>query len=310
MSIKSLSILATGLFLTACSADNISTAEQPIQAGNQPIKIVSWNMEHLAENVGAGCKPRTEQDYLALQKYAETLNADVVAVQEVESAKALAKVFPESQWRYQVSERPSTKGYECRGMDGQISTPQRTAIVVKKGINYTANPSFTEVAVSNPGLRYGVSITLTDHPEKLEVLNLHLKSGCFVDDYSASDRRACQSFKKQAPILESWINSKIENNQAFVVLGDFNHRLSTQNNRFWNELQNEDGKEVVTNTMGDLKSCHPKYKDLIDHIITGPRGKELVVSGSQQVDHFGKDAGKMGYKDMLSDHCPIAITVK
>ena len=59
-----------------------------------PLRIASWNLEHLAEADGLGCRPRKEAEYAALRGYAEQLGADVIAFEEVESAAAAARVFP------------------------------------------------------------------------------------------------------------------------------------------------------------------------------------------------------------------------
>ena len=73
------------VILTSCSSES---------------RFVAWNMEHLAENVGEGCVPRQESDYTELRNFARTLDADVFALQEVESLKAVAKVFPEKDWKH------------------------------------------------------------------------------------------------------------------------------------------------------------------------------------------------------------------
>lgn len=57
------------------------------------LKIASWNMEHLAERDGEGCRPRTEADYADLRRHVEALEADVVAFQEVQNRAAAERVF-------------------------------------------------------------------------------------------------------------------------------------------------------------------------------------------------------------------------
>ena len=44
------------------------------------LRIATWNLEHLAEEEGAGCRERNEADYALLRRYAERLDADVVAL--------------------------------------------------------------------------------------------------------------------------------------------------------------------------------------------------------------------------------------
>ena len=71
----------------------------------QEIRFTSWNIEHLAEENGAGCVPRYDSDYVKLQEFAVDLN-DVVALQEVENMAAVARVFPEDNWDIILSNRP------------------------------------------------------------------------------------------------------------------------------------------------------------------------------------------------------------
>lgn len=85
---------------------------------------MTWNMEHLAENVGEGCVSREERDYEQMRIFAQGLEADVVALQEVESVKAVARVFPQKEWNIIVSDRPASRAYDCRGNE-QKSTQQR-----------------------------------------------------------------------------------------------------------------------------------------------------------------------------------------
>ncbi|XQF91588.1 endonuclease/exonuclease/phosphatase family protein (plasmid) [Pseudoalteromonas espejiana] len=51
----------------------------------QPLKVVTWNVEHLAYPINTGCKPRTPSDIEAMKAYANSLNADAFALQEVAS---------------------------------------------------------------------------------------------------------------------------------------------------------------------------------------------------------------------------------
>jgi hypothetical protein len=62
-------------------------------AQDQPLRVATWNLEWLAEKDGAGCRPRTGADYAALKEFADGLDADVIAFQEVESVAAAQRVL-------------------------------------------------------------------------------------------------------------------------------------------------------------------------------------------------------------------------
>ncbi|MCG8373619.1 MAG: endonuclease/exonuclease/phosphatase family protein [Balneolales bacterium] len=271
------------------------------------LKFVAWNIEHLAENNGEGCVARNEADYAKLRAFAKTMDADVVALQEVESAKAVARVFPESEWTIVISDRADSESYECRG-SGRPSTQQKVAFAIRKGVEFEELGDFDELALGREGLRHGQVIKLMGTPEPIEVMNVHLKSGCFVNDYSSSDREACEVFEQQVPILDNWVETKIKEETAFVILGDFNHRISIPDNRFWEVLEEMDGAKIhLTSSMQNIRGCHPRYPDPIDHILVGPLSRNYYISGSEQVYYFGMSPETMMEEDMLSDHCPIAV---
>lgn len=274
------------------------------------LHFVAWNMEHLAENAGEGCLPREESDYEAMRVFAAGLEADVVALQEVESVKAVARVFPHEEWNIIVSDRKASRSYDCRG-NGQKSTQQRVGLVIRKGVKYDEVGRFKELALDREGLRYGLVAKIIRGKDTLEVMSIHMKSGCFVEDYSASDRRACVVFEQQAPILDGWMEERLKAGKPFVVLGDFNHRISNPHNKLWQDLTNMDGKPVVLgNSMKDLCGCHPQYPEPIDHILMGAGAEHWQVGGSEAVYYFPGKADAMTEEEMLSDHCPIGVTLK
>lgn len=288
------------LFLFLFSGFTLTTNAQ-----NSNLRIVAWNIEHLAEHEGAGCVARNASDYEALREFAATMNADVVALQEVENIAAIARVFPLDSWEIILSERPDSEPYICRG-SGRTSTQQKVAYAIRKGISYENLGSFEELALDNPGLRHGLVIRLTGGPSPIDVLNIHMKSGCFVDDYSASTRSACETFEQQVPILDGWVEDRVENETGFIVLGDFNHRIVESGNRLWSDLTTIDGESItLKSNMEHIRGCHPRYPAPIDHVVVGSTALEYYKDGSEQVFFFTDET--MTEDDMLSDHCPVGL---
>ena len=276
----------------------------------QEIRFTSWNIEHLAEENGAGCVPRHDSDYVKLQEFAVGLNADVVALQEVDNMAAVARVFPEDNWDIILSKRPVSRTYSCRG-SGFESTQQRVAIAIRKGLTYEDLGSFEELGLKREGLRYGVQIRILGEIDTIDVMAVHLKSGCLVDDFSSSDRSACEILEQHVPVLDHWIEAHVLNEQKFVVLGDFNHRLANKENKMWQILSEIQGVPLeISNSMQDIMGCHPRYPAPIDHIIMGPQASRLKVVGSEAVHYFPKKLEEMVEDDMLSDHCPISVVLK
>ena len=276
----------------------------------QEVRVASWNIEHLAEHNKVGCVPRSTLDYEKLRNFSELLNADVIALQEVENTAAVERVFPKSEWNIVLSDRPNSRSYNCRGND-QESTQQRVAVVLRKGIKYQNKGSFEELGLKMEGLRYGVVVEIFGDRDTINLLALHLKSGCFVDDYSTSKLRACEVLGTQIETLDDWIENSIRGNKKFIVLGDFNSRLTRENSMFWNKLVEMNNMPIgIQNGMQNLTGCHPRYPDLIDHIILGPETSKLQIQNSQMVHFYSSTGRHMAEEDMLSDHCPVSLVLR
>ena len=312
---KSLVALSLVAGLAGCVNDeNNQTASQvqnPIQNKNpipnqaDGLTLVTWNIENFGYPVDAGCRPRTAQEIAELKTYAATINADIVAMQEVHSSEAVHQIFPKSDWQVVMSQRPDNEAFDCRNSN-QTSTQQKVAFAVKKGLNIENIESKPAFGLNSRGLRHGLEIVVGTEFGSMSLLNVHMKSGCFVDDYSSSGKRSCQTYAQQAPILDDYIEQKDALNQPFVVLGDFNHRLAEASNVFAKELAvNDDGTPLtVFNATRSLVGCHEYYPAPIDHILVGKVNLEKV-SFEPKVFHY-KD---MEPSRMLSDHCAVTVTL-
>ncbi|TAH47364.1 MAG: endonuclease/exonuclease/phosphatase, partial [Gammaproteobacteria bacterium] len=198
--------IALVLLLAACSVAACSARDARVAESAQGLKIASWNLEHLAEQDGLGCRPRTESDYAALRAYAKRLDADVVAFQEVESAAAAARVFPSAEYSVVISTRPpSGRQHFCGrdATDGPLIREQKVGFAIRHGVEFKRNADFAALGLDNADLRWGVDITLQgEHP--LRLLAVHLKSGCSA----GSDREACPVLFEQVPVLDQWIEER------------------------------------------------------------------------------------------------------
>ncbi len=292
------SVLLLLLFTVGCVSNGAQT--QPPSA-DMSFKITTWNVEHLAFPYDTGCRPRTADEITALSAYAQSLDADVVALQEVASVTAVRQIFPESQWQIIMSQRADSEAYECRG-SGRMSTQQKVAFAVKNTVPVLAVEHLNELSLTMPGLRYGLVIQVDSPNGAMDILNVHMKSGCFVDDYQSSDSESCQVYARQIPVLDNWIEQRERQGTAYVVLGDFNHRLSAYYNRASRLLFTEDrSASLVTRK---VIGCHPRYPAPIDHILVGGLDARAATA-SVKVHEFEN----MQEAEMLSDHCAISATL-
>lgn len=314
---RSVIVILAGIllpFISACSARHSDVAvAQPIpELSNAIVEreassfvIATWNVEHLAMPISDGCRPRSDEELLQLRAYAKTINADIVGLQEVASAEAVAAIFPQDKWQVVVSARPDSESYTCR-KSGFTSTQQKVAYAVRNGIDILDVKSLSEFGLNRRGLRYGLELTVASDLGKMTLLNLHMKSGCFVDNYSRADSDACQTYAKQAPILDKWVEQKELEGTAYAILGDFNHRLSAPYNHFTRQLttNSNNSESSLENPGADLIGCHPYYPAPIDHILIGNMGTAGLTKKATMhpFDNMTPDA-------MLSDHCALSLTL-
>ena len=90
----------------------------PAPAGNPPapaewIRIATWNLNLLHWRTGGalwrGAAARSDEDYRTLARYARVLNADVIALQEVNGPRAAARVFPPRDYELHFSGRHDSR---------------------------------------------------------------------------------------------------------------------------------------------------------------------------------------------------------
>jgi len=304
-------VAALSLTLSACapqadSAADSDAASTSLTPSPEALRVVAWNVEHLAAPIDTGCRPRSEDELFELRAYAQRLDADIVALQEVASLEAVALVFPEDEWQLFLSERPDSDPYECRG-SGNTSTQQKLAFAVSNDIEVLSQADFDELGLDNPGLRHGMELTVSIPLGEIDLLNVHLKSGCFVDDFSRADSDACQTFAQQAPVLDAWVEEKEASSNPYLILGDFNHRLSAPYNQLTRLVSdNSDGSpSSLVITTADMIGCHPWYPAPIDHILMGNMQDPALVTSAMAHDFDDMDPDAM-----LSDHCAVSLTME
>ena len=306
---KGMLCAATGTLLAAYSASSSAqpreVAQQAATQNVQNLVLATWNVEHLAMPIDKGCRPRTQEELDGLQKYAKSLNADVVALQEVESIEAINQLFPKENWQLYISERPDSQSYDCR-KTGFKSTQQKVGFAVRKGLQVQKLDSLEAFSLDSPGLRHGLELTLDTDFGPMTVLNVHMKSGCFVDNYTRKDSKSCKRLAKQVTVLDNWVEEQEAEKTPYVILGDFNHRLSAPYNHLRREITtNTNGSEsTLVNATEDLIGCHAYYPAPIDHIFLG-HTEQLNLTTKAQFHNFKN----MDPKAMLSDHCALSLEI-
>lgn len=297
------SALAFASLLAACAP--VSRQEAVLAEAAQPLKIATWNLEHLAEANGLGCRPRTDADYAELRSQVDALSADVIAFQEVESKAAAERVFDPARYDVLISGRPAGgRGGGCYGAPGQSIRHQDVGFAIRKGVRWHRNPDVVDLGLGNPNLRWGVDVTL-DGARPLRLLAVHLKSGC--NSGRAPSDRDCSVLFDQLPVLERWVDARVAAGQEYAVLGDWNRRLSARNDAFFGSLDRQQpvAADLTLAAGTRAATCKAKYREFIDHIATGGGATSRIVPGS-----FAEYTYGVSEDQHPSDHCPQSVLVQ
>lgn len=301
------------------------------------MRLATWNLEHLAADSNNGCRRRSDADYARLRYHATSLNADVIALQEVENAAAVAHLFDPGIYAIEVSDEPDRDLGTCRRQRNQRRTMQRTGFAIHRkrlaelGLSYHRLPDIQALALESQRRAARILLKPADSTgAALHLLSLHLKSGCAYGRLDGEiERRQCKLLVQQRGILEEWIDARASAGERFVMLGDFNRQLDQPNDDFWADIDDEsvcdwtpdpalgrrcrpgtarsnsDADLTLANAGNPFPFPHnPRYPYAIDHIVFDPVTAGRLITASYRVlDYEGDDPAP-------SDHHPISISLR
>ncbi|MEO7405350.1 MAG: endonuclease/exonuclease/phosphatase family protein, partial [Burkholderiales bacterium] len=205
---------------------------------------------------------RSSEHYVALAQVAERINADIIALQEVESVDAIYRVFPRDRYMAFVTGSPWI---------------QRTGFAVRKGrAEVVKFEDYAALGAPMPDYpRHGGDLTVRPPGGKvLRLLAVHLKSAChsrpLTDETMGrydkpGNSPPCKILGDQVRPLEEWIDARAREGVDFLVMGDFNRRLDSAIERtepardpqgrqvtLWKEIDDGDppGARLVRATAG------------------------------------------------------------
>ncbi len=158
----------------------------------------------------------------------------VIAFQEVRSADAVRVVLGQHAGRFEI----------CAAQHGAF---QSLAFAWDKALSPRPGQCTTHapLAVLDPPndpaafrrVRPGLALQLAVNGEAVTFMNVHLKAGCasatnsnprFPARLLTDAAEACETFNRQVPLLENWIDAVAAQTPRFVILGDFNRRIDEE----------------------------------------------------------------------------------
>jgi endonuclease/exonuclease/phosphatase family metal-dependent hydrolase len=262
----------------------------PLPAMSAEVKIATWNLDWLTirtageRGLPADVTPRSEEDFVRLAQYAVELNADVVAIEEVDGFPAATKVFPRALYSVHMT---------------RDHVLQRVGIAVRRGLHYDINPDLTALSANH--LRSGADITLHLGTSDLRVLAVHLKTGCRNQPLPKTHDRSCLELREQVPVVAEWIAARKQDGMAFIVLGDFNRWMDGRDTLL-SELRR--AAPLVRATEGRSSPCWGA-ENFIDHILAGGTAIDWMRPDTLRVLTYRET--DLSIKDRLSDHCPVSV---
>jgi len=255
----------------------------------ETIRIGTWNMEWMMrpeafDRLAASCFGRdsragggtraipcdlvpkgrwSEADLARIRAFAATLDADVIALQEVDGRDVAEALFPGHEFCFT----------RRRGA-------QNVGFAIRKGLRHRCNRDQRALGLPENEVRWGADLTLDPGaPGAIRLLGVHLKSSCHRDPLT-STRPDCRVLQRQVPELEAWIDRRARSGEAFGVVGDFNRRFDRE-------------REAARDADGAIAALWPEIDD------GEPAGADLVNPG---VDRGATACGNGHGKRMPTDY--------
>lgn len=286
---------------------------------------------------------RTAGAYRILADVIAALNADILALQEVEGDAALARVLG----GHISSVHPVTRsGSEAVLVAANatwlwVTNPlprqgkQRVGLAVRRSVVR----SIRAISVPELGVplqreaRGGLLVELTPvHGEPFQILVLHLKSGCRDAGLAGSTDPACQQLAAQGVVLASLLRQWQSHQRAMILIGDFNRAFAEEIvstsclaleqpcanlwGRLLSSFPHGTEPELLTWGFRQPRGCYSsRYGPTpIDHIILTGSLRGHAESGSLRAFPFvepGHPQRLMPYASRyLSDHCPLRVDIR
>lgn len=292
-----------------------------------PLNIVSWNMQWLSTGSNKARITRTTPDYHQLAGIVRELSPDILAFQEVDSVDAIEAILPPAGYKIFLSDRRHSPTEIFRDINQYTGFAIRSTIPVDNpqdlsSLNvgsYIKGKTKHGHRATTGKLRYGSYIVIHKGTDaELHLLNVHLKSGCFTRN-SKKTSKPCRTLRRQASALAGWVQQRQDNNEHYIVVGDFNHRLNSRHqwlltalnqalsSPVYNLTEHVDAACLVSYRKRDGSRTNRLYRSLVDHAISSNAIARAISTNGMVYQHRFNAAEVEKYQ--LSDHCPLVISL-
>ncbi|RVT96894.1 hypothetical protein EOD42_10855 [Rhodovarius crocodyli] len=265
----------------------------PVQAAE--LKFSTWNIGWATlrppSELPRDVIRRSDSDWRLLRDYARRLDADVVALQEVDGPEIAARIFDPRTYAFFFADENDT---------------QRTGFAVRRTLRVTRNEDLLGLDLrpdARFSLRRGADITIEAGGNRIRLLSIHLKAGCMEGSMDRS--RECDDLTQQAAVLAGWIAQRRRENAPFLIMGDFNRRMRGPDDEFLARL-NAPLARATENQSSPCFAGARGGRPFIDHIMAGGAARGWMRPDTLRVMVYAeRDA-----RDRVSDHCPVSVGLR
>ncbi len=258
-----------------------------VRSGTVTLTLGTWNIEQF---------PKTATTVRAVAEVLETLDADLVGIQEIIDPQAFVQLDRNlADWKGLRVREP----YDFLAV-GLLYRPDRVRVV-------ESGPIFTDDGFAFPRPPLWARVEALDDEGRVafdfELLVVHLKA--LGDERSRSRRtRACAR-------LDTWIRTRQAGGgeQDFIVVGDWNDKLDDvpDENVFLPFLLAPERYRFLTTPLSQAgDSSYIPFSGLIDHIMITSDALDEYGPGRTRVVYAEQDY--VGYVPNISDHRPVLST--
>lgn len=194
----------------------------------EEITVASWNIANLAAPGGdLRGYARDDADYDELSEIITSLNADIIALQEIGSIPAAQRVLGPGYEIYFES-RCLNNEKQCQSDANDIYTAIAYRNELKDKVQVF---QIDALAIEHKdrcdvvrSVRGGVGAKININGTTAWIPSLHLKATCKDDQIEPGTERDCKTQRKQFEILAQWVKD-LPQDDAVILAGDFNRKL-------------------------------------------------------------------------------------
>ncbi len=298
--VKLLLTLLTLSIVVACQRPDQPPTDKPIdaKAGEEVIEkevafddddicVATFNIAWLGDGKSDRID-RIEEDYKNVADVISQIEADVIALQEIENDAAIKRVLKYlPQYDYFIDNNAGA---------------QNVGLIYNRELEVEILDVYEPVTTGNKRLRPGLWARIKKGNFDFYAMVVHFKSTSRYDKGEEGKKRSRGIRRKQAEVINHWADSLLHNGseQDIIILGDFNDSPVKKRYNTLNKI-NSKNLEFVT---ADLYSCKFEKLKGIDHLLVSTSAKERLLAKSIGVYNLHK-AYKKNIAKNISDHCPV-----